>query len=90
MLTNQNTVAIRDIQRHSEKVLKKIKASRKPTILIARNKPQIALVNLDYLEELEAAKETADIMKDPEEVAAIRKGIEQIKNGEVVPFIPQE
>lgn len=86
MLIDQHTVAIRDIQRHSEKVLKKIKASKKPTILIARNKPQVALISLDYLEELEAAKETADIMKDPDEVAAIRQGLLDIKKGNVIPL----
>lgn len=47
-----NTVSARDIQRGYTKVFNQVRKSNKPTIVLANNKPQAAIISMDMLTEI--------------------------------------
>lgn len=74
----------RELQRNYKKVFAKAKASKKPVIIMSNNKPQAAVISMDYLEELESAKETAEILAIPGAKERILQAGQEIERGEFV------
>lgn len=54
MFTFPKTTTIREIQRNYKKVFEMVKRTKEPVVVIKNNKPDIALVDVGRLQELEA------------------------------------
>lgn len=50
------TVTTRDILRNYKKVFEKVKNTKQPVVIVSQKKPQVAIVSLDDLKELEILK----------------------------------
>ena len=59
----QQTISARDIQREYRQIVKKVQNSDKPVIVISRNQPQLAMINLKILEEYQRLKDFAFLDK---------------------------
>lgn len=76
-------VPVRELRANLSALLSDV-ADRRDHVLVTRNgKPAAALVPVD---EYEALEETAEILSDPETLAAIEAGLAQAERGETVPF----
>ena len=49
-------VTARDILRNYKKVFEKVKRTKEPVVVIAKKKPQVAIISLDGLEDLQKLK----------------------------------
>lgn len=49
-----NTVSAAQIQKNYRSVFNAVKSSGQPTIVLTNNKPDVAIVDIDYLEEIHA------------------------------------
>jgi len=75
------TVAVRELRSNLSQLLSDV-ADRRDHVLVTRNgKPAAVLVPI---EEYEALEETAEILSDPEAVAALEAGIAEISRDETV------
>lgn len=55
MLT-QNQITTREMLRNYKRVFEKVKNTKQPTVIISKKKPQVAIVSLDDLKNLQLAK----------------------------------
>ena len=75
------TVPVRKLRENLSSVLDEV-SERQDHVLITRNGvPAAALLSID---EYQALEETAEILSDPETVAAIEEGLAAIERGETV------
>jgi antitoxin YefM len=75
------TVPVREFRARLSELLSDV-ADRREHVLVTRNgRPAAALVPID---EYEALEETAEILSDPDALAAIESGLAEINRGEVV------
>lgn len=75
------TVAVRDFRSNLARLLSDV-ADRRDHVVVTRNgRPAAALVPID---EYEALEETAEILSDPDAVAAIEEGLAQLSREETV------
>ena len=76
-------VPVREFRRRLSELLGDV-ADRREHILVTRNgKPAAALVPVD---EYEALEETAEILSDPDALAAIEAGLAELERAETVTF----
>jgi antitoxin YefM len=74
-------VPVREFRSNLSALLSDV-ADRRDHVLVTRNgKPAAVLVPIDEYEELE---ETAEILSDPEAVAALEQGLAEAERGETV------
>ncbi len=74
-------VPVREFRSNLSELLSDV-ADRRDHILVTRNgRPAAALVPID---EYEALEETAEILSDPDTLAAIETGLAEIERGETV------
>ena len=52
MNTNLQTVSARDLQKGYRKIFDRIKSEGEPVFVMSRNKPDVVIVSLDYLNNL--------------------------------------
>ena len=75
------TVPVRELRARLSELLSDV-ADRRDHVLVTRNgRPAAALVPID---EYEALEETAEILSDPDALAAIEAGLAEINRGETV------
>lgn len=75
------TVPIRELRANLSRLISDV-ADRRDHVLVTRNgKPAAAIVPVG---EYEALEETAEILSDPETLAAIEEGLAAIERGDVV------
>ena len=75
------TVPIRELRANLSRLISDV-ADRRDHVLVTRNgKPAAAIVPVG---EYEALEETAEILSDPETLAAIEEGLAAIERGEFV------
>jgi antitoxin YefM len=75
------TVPVRELRSNLSELLSDV-ADRRDHVLVTRNgRPAAALVPID---EYEALEETAEILSDPDAIAAIEAGLAEIERGETV------
>ena len=75
------TVPVREFRTNLSALLSDV-ADRRDHVLVTRNgKPAAALVPID---EYDALEETAEILSDPETLAAIEAGLAEVSRGEIV------
>ena len=48
------TTTIREIQRNSKKIFAEVKDTKEPVVVMKNNQPNVAIIDIDQLEELEA------------------------------------
>ena len=61
-----NTVSITDLKQNTADVVKKMRTSGEPVMIIQRSEPAAVLVDPDYYETLEAALEDLEDLRDIE------------------------
>lgn len=71
-----NTVSITDLKQKTADVMKRVKASGEPVIIIQRSEPTAVLVDADYFKILEQALEDLEDLRS----------IEERKDEPIVPF----
>ena len=77
------TIPVREFRSNLAEVLSDV-ADRRDHVVVTRNgRPAAALVPID---EYEALEETAEILSDPETLAAIQAGLDEISRGETIDF----
>jgi antitoxin YefM len=75
------TVPVREFRRRLSELLSDV-ADRRDHVLVTRNgRPAAALVPID---EYEALEETAEILSDPDALAAIEAGLAELSRDEIV------
>ncbi len=75
------TVPVREFRTNLSALLSDV-ADRRDHVLVTRNgKPAAALVPID---EYDALEETAEILSDPEALAAIEEGLVELSRGETI------
>jgi len=75
------TVPVREFRSKLSELLSDV-ADRRDHVLVTRNgRPAAALVPID---EYEALEETAEILSDPDALAAIEAGLAEVERGEIV------
>lgn len=75
------TVAVRELRANLSSLLDEV-SNRRDHVLVTRNGvPAAALVPID---EYEALEETAEILSDPDAIAALEEGLGEIERGETV------
>lgn len=76
-----NIVSVSDIQENYRKIFDKAKATKEPVVVMRGNKPEIALLDVNTLEELNKKLEeleTADALR------AIEEGDIELKKGKTI------
>lgn len=68
MLTFPDTTSSREIQRNYRQLFNKVRKTKKPLIVMRNNKPDVAIIDMERLEELEA-------------IASVMKSYKEIKTG---------
>ena len=71
-------ISVEEMVRHYRTIFDKVKQEKKPVIILRRNRPDIALVDVDWL------KETETKLKEYEEERALRlvtEGRRELKTG---------
>lgn len=77
------TVPVRDFRSNLSQILSDV-ADRRDHVVVTRNgRPAAALVPID---EYQALEETAEILSDPDAMAAIEAGRAEGERGETIPF----
>jgi antitoxin YefM len=75
------TVPVREFRSNLSRLLSDV-ADRRDHVLVTRNgKPAAALVPID---EYDALEETAEILSDPDAMAALEAGLAEVERGETV------
>jgi prevent-host-death family protein len=75
------TVAVRELRSNLSRLLADV-SERRDHVLVTRNgAPTAALIPVD---EYEALEETAEVLSDPEALAALEAGLAEIERGETV------
>lgn len=54
MITAQNTTTIKEIQENYSLIANQVKKTGKPLVILRNNKPDVAIISVKKLEELEA------------------------------------
>ncbi len=77
------TIPVRDFRSNLAQVLSDV-ADRRDHVVVTRNgRPAAALVPID---EYEALEETAEILSDPDVLAALQAGLGELARGETIEF----
>src|SRR5947207_9871981 len=50
---NTSTISTRDIQRHYKEIFDHVKQTKRPAVVMSKKEPQVAIVSLDDLDELQ-------------------------------------
>lgn len=58
------TTSARDVQRHYRKLFDTVRATKQPLVVMRRNRPDVAIVDVKYLEELEAVGSVMRSLKE--------------------------
>jgi antitoxin YefM len=75
------TVSVRELRNNLSSLLDEV-GDRRDHVLVTRNgAPAAALVPID---EYEALEETAEVLSDPDAVAALETGLAEIERGETI------
>lgn len=61
-----NTVSITDLKQNTADVVKRVKTTGKPVVIIQRSEPSAVLVDTDYFQILERALEDLEDLRDIE------------------------
>lgn len=77
------TVPARKLRENLSSFLDEVSERRDHLVVTRNGVPAAALVSI---EEYEALEETAEILSDPDTMAAIEEGLAEIKRGETVSF----
>jgi antitoxin YefM len=77
------TVPVREFRSHLADMLNEVADRREHVTVTRRGRPAAVLVPVD---EYEALEETAEILSDDATLAAIRRGLDDLAAGDVVPL----
>jgi antitoxin YefM len=77
------TVPVREFRTHLADLLDEVADRREHVTITRRGRPAAVLVPVD---EYEALEETAEILSDEDTLAAIRRGVDDLADGDVVPL----
>lgn len=75
------TVPVRELRNGLARLLDEIADRREHVVVTRRGRPAAVLIPID---EYEALEETAEILSDPDALAAIEAGLAELERGEAV------
>lgn len=78
-----DTIAISDARENLPKLIDDVYEKLKSFIITVSGKPKAVVMSV---EELESLQETAEVLAIPGAKESIKRGLEQAKRGELVPF----
>ena len=81
MVMADQTLPLAEIKRRLSEIVDGVEQRHERVVLTRNGRPAAVLVSPD---DLEALEETLDILSDPEAMAAIRKGLSEIEQGDFV------
>lgn len=73
------TISARDIQRSYSKVFSEVNDSNEPVVVISNNKPQVAIISLKLLDELQRLLLSNKLLSKINKVRKINQNIDQDK-----------
>ena len=76
-----NTVSVSDIQKNYRKVFDRAKRTREPVIVLSNNRPDVAIVDYESLEELRKVSSEKEIR---ETLRIIKQGEKEYKEGKAI------
>lgn len=82
-----NIVSVSDVQKNYRKIFDRAKKTRKPVVVMRGNKPEVAVIDVKTLDELQSKIEEAELA---EALEAIRIGEEEKKTGKLKILKPGE
>lgn len=77
------TVPVRELRSHLADLLDEVANRREHVTVTRRGRPAAVLIPVD---EYEALEETAEILSDDATLGAIRRGLDDLAQGDVVPL----
>lgn len=77
------TVSSSDIQKKYRKIFDEVKKTKEPVIVLHGNKPDVAIVDFNYLEKLKQASYEKELK---EAIKAIREGDKELKTKKIKVF----
>ncbi len=77
------TVPVRNFRTHLAELLDEVADRREHVTVTRRGRPAAVLVPID---EYEALEETAEILSDEDTLAALRRGLDDLAAGDVIPL----
>ena len=75
------TVSVSDIQKNYRKIFDDARKTKEPIVVLSNNKPDVAIIDYDLLEELRKAAYEAEI---EDTLAVVEKGRKEYKAGKTV------
>lgn len=76
-----NTVSVSDIQKNYRKVFDRAKQTKEPVIVLSNNKPDVAIVDYESLEEMRKASAEKEIR---ETLRIIKQGDKEYREGKTI------
>ncbi len=70
MLLSINTTSAREVQRNYKSIVKKVKKTNQPVIVISKNEPEVAIVSLELLERYEQLQNNGQLWAIIDEMRA--------------------
>lgn len=81
MFTVPKTTTIRELQRNYRKVFEKVKKTKEPILVMRNNKPDVAVIDVKTLEELNKKIEELELQ---EALRSIEQGEREYKEGRAI------
>jgi len=81
MFTFPKTTTIREIQRNYKKVFEMVKRTKEPVVVMKNNKPDVAIVDVKALKELDKKLEELELA---DAIRSIRQGEKEYKEGKAI------
>lgn len=81
MFTFPKTTTIREIQRNYKKVFEMVKRTKEPVVVMKNNKPDVAIVDVKALKELDKKLEELELA---DAIRSIRQGEKEYKEGKTI------
>lgn len=74
-----NMASVRDLQRDYRRLFDQVKSTGEPLVVLKNNKPEVAVVDIDTLEEMKAQKRRLETLETQEAIRAYKKEKKQGK-----------
>jgi len=81
MFSFPNTTTVREIQRNYKKIFEQVKKSKEPIIVMKNNKPDVAVIDVRTLQELEKKIEELEL---EDAVNSAKQGEKEYREGKTI------
>ncbi len=81
MFSFPKTTTVREIQRNYKKVFEEVKKTKKPVVVLKNNKPDVAIIDMKSLEDLNSRLEELELA---DALRSIKQGLLDHKQGKTI------